>query len=53
MGLEVLETTIAVLVELGTELTEAMDKEYGRPTDEHHKRVRDMLHEVFHVPLVN
>lgn len=52
-ALNALEVTLSVLVEWGAELTEAVDKEYGRPTNDDHKEVRDMLHEVFHVPPVN
>jgi hypothetical protein len=52
-ALELLEITIAVLVDWGVELTEAIDKEYDRSTDKLGEEMRCMLHEVFQVPLVN
>jgi len=47
------EITIAVLVDWGAELTEAIDKECGRATEVLGKEMRDRLHEVFQVQGVN
>ncbi len=51
--LQAFKITLAVLAVWGAELTDAFDKEYGRPTDEHHREVSEMLHQWFVVPVVN